>query len=167
MKRAFWRFMRFGFARTVRARRGISLLEIIIATTIIVIITAVGIAISNPAGQLASSRNTERQLHLQALMNAIRQNIADSVGGTFTCASGSLPTSSKKMAVGAGNYNIGPCLVPNYLTTLPFDPSASGAHYVSVTDYDTGYNIVQATSTNVITLTAPSAELKKTISVTR
>ena len=71
------------------------------------------------------------------------------------------------MAPGVGNYDIAPCLVPTYLLALPFDPATSGAHYVSNSDYDTGYFIVQNSSTGQITLSAPAAELKKTISVTR
>ena len=67
---------------------------------------------------------------------------------------------------GAGNYNIAPCLVPIYAFSLPFDPVATSGHYASVSDYDTGYSISIATS-GVITLSAPYAELGKTISITR
>lgn len=148
-------------------RRGLSLIEILIALTLISLIAGIGFFALNPVGQFASARNTERQFHLQAVMNAIRQNIADAPGGSFSCSSGALPTSTKKMASSAGNYNIAPCLLPSYLITMPFDPSATGAHFVSVSDYDTGYNIVYEASTTQITLSAPAAELKKTITVVR
>lgn len=148
-------------------RRGLTLVEIVIVLALISIIAGIGFFALNPTGQFASARNTQRQLHLQAVMNAIRQNIADASGGSFGCSSGALPTSTKKMASSVGNYNIAPCLLPSYLTTMPFDPSAAGAHFVSATDYDTGYTVAYNSSTTQITLSAPSAELGKSITVVR
>ena len=141
---------------------GFSLIELMIAISIFVVIAGVAIVSLNPIGQFSKARNTQREFHLQALMAAIRQNIADSQTGGFTCTAGSIPTSTTRMAIGGGNYDIAGCLVPTYITTLPFDPSTSSAHYASNLDYDTGYTIVQATSTRAITLSAPAAELKKT-----
>lgn len=132
------------------------------------ILVAAYFALANPAGQLAQARNSERQLHLQTVMNAIRQNIADEASGQFSCSSGPLPTSSERMtsATGTANYDIGSCLVPTYLFSLPFDPSASSSHYNSVSDYDTGYSI-SINASGTIMLTAPYSELGKTISVSR
>ncbi len=148
-------------------KRGFTLVEIIIASALMVILAGVGIVAINPHRQIASARNNQRVFHLQAIMNSIRQNIADQSGQSFSCGAGAIPTSTKKMAVGAGNYNIAPCLVPIYILTLPFDPATSTARYTSNTDYDTGYRIIQATSTPQITLSAPAAELGKTITLTR
>ena len=92
--------------------RGLSLIEILIALTLVALIASIGFFALNPAGQLAGARNTDRQFHLQAIMNSIRQNIADTSGGSFNCASGPLPTSTTKMASSTGNYNIAPCLLP-------------------------------------------------------
>lgn len=151
----------------LKNKQGLTLIEIIITTTLIAILTGIGFLALNPGTQVAGARNTERSLHLQAILNAIRQNIADHSGQVFFCAFGALPTSTKKMATGAGNYDIAPCLVPTYIIVMPADPTAMGAHYASNTDYDTGYNILQNSSTLQITLSAPSAELGKSISVTR
>ena len=139
-----------------------------VAVAIVAIIAGVAFMVINPSQQLAQSRNSERLLHVQTIMNAVRQNIADQGNESFACASGSLPTSTARMTsvAGAGNYNIAPCLVPTYLYTLPFDPSASSSHYTSNTDYDLGYNIMIASSGQV-TISAPYAELGKTVSVTR
>jgi type II secretory pathway pseudopilin PulG len=147
-------------------KRGITLIEIIVWMALFVVITATTIYMLNPAGQIAGARNKERQLNLEAILNSIRQNMADTSGNKFNCAAGSIPTSTKKMA-SSGGYDIAPCLVPTYLFNLPYDPGLAGAHYTSVTDYDTGYNIILISSTSEITLSAPGAELKQTISITR
>lgn len=148
-------------------RSGLTLVEIIITVAIIVVITGVYFLAANPAGQLASSRNSKRSLDLQTIMNSIRANIADQGNGQFSCASGAIPTSTEDMGSASGSYNIAPCLIPTYIFTMPFDPSASSSYYTSNTSYDSGYSIVINSSTNQITLSAPHAELNKTISVTR
>ena len=149
-------------------RQGITIIEIIIAVALIGILAGLGLVALNPIGQLAAARNSQRTFHLNGVMNAIRQNIADTSGGGFTCASGAIPTTTAtRMAVGAGNYDIAPCLVPTYLPNMPFDPSAPGAHYVSNEDYDTGYTVIRNATSGQVTVAAPSAELNKVISVTR
>lgn len=149
-------------------RRGLTLIEIIVAIALIALLGGLGLIALNPAGQLAKSRNTQREFHLNGIMNAIRQNMADTSGGGFTCAAGPLPTSTAmKMAAGGGNYDIAPCLVPVYLPTMPFDPSAPGAGYASNSDYDTGYTIIRNATTGQVTLNAPEAELGEAVEVTR
>jgi len=149
------------------SRRGLTLVEIIVAITLLAIIGGAVLIRMNPFGEVAASRNTQRTLHLQGLMVAIRQNISESGTNSFACSSGTIPTTATKMASGAGSYNIAPCLVPAYLSSLPFDARATNAHYTSNQDYDTGYFISRNASTSQITLTAPSAELGKNISLTR
>lgn len=148
-------------------KKGITIIEIVIWMALFVIISGTALFVINPAGQISKARNNQRQFHLNAILNSIRQNMADTSGGKFTCASGAIPTSTKKMAVGAGNYDIGPCIVPAYLINMPYDPGTTAAHYISVADYDTGYNIFQSATTGEITISAPAAELNQTISVVR
>ncbi len=150
-----------------KSRRGLSLIEILIATALVVLTAGIGLLALNPVGQLAAARNTERNLDLEGILNAVRGNIADTTTGVFSCASGSLPTTTKTMSSASGSYNIAPCLVPNYLQTLPFDPSASSSGYLSTSNYDTNYTIVYNASTTQITVAAPYAELGKTESITR
>lgn len=150
-------------------KKGFTLIEILIVITLIVVLATVYFLVANPAGQLASARNSARTNELQAIMNAVRQNIDDQSNGQFSCVAGPLPTSTPAdMASGAGTstYDIAPCLVPTYLYALPFDPSDPNAHYTSAADYDTGYTVVINTS-GTITLAAPYAELGKTILVSR
>jgi prepilin-type N-terminal cleavage/methylation domain-containing protein len=149
-------------------RRGLTLIEILVSVGLAAIVVTIGFVAMNPGSQIAEGRNTQRKLHLEGIMNGIRQNMADTSGGSFTCTSGTIPTSSRRMASsGSSSYNIAPCLVPIYLPVMPFDPSASGAHYEGNADYDTGYFILRNASTGQITLFAPSAERGKTVSVTR
>ena len=152
-------------------KKGFTLIEIVITMALMAILVGVYFIVANPVGQLKSSRNAERKLQLQTIMNAVRQNIADSPNDQFQCTvSGTLPTSSKRMTstAGAGNYNIGPCIIGPanpYLYVLPFDPSASSSHYTSVADYDTGYTISISTS-GVVTLTAPYTETSTVMTTT-
>ena len=152
-------------------RKGLTLVEIVIVIALLALISTIYFVAANPAGQLASARNNERKNHLQTIMNAIRQNIADQSNEQFSCSSGPIPTSTTRMASTAGSYNIAPCIVlPNGvygIFTMPFDPATSSAHYNSNADYDSGYNIMMNSSTGQITLSAPAAELKQTISIIR
>lgn len=149
-------------------RNGLTLIEILVTIALMVILVGTYFLVANPAGQLASSRNSERMFHLQAIMNAVALNIADQGNRQFSCSSGPVPTTTARMASAAstGTYNIGPCLVPTYLAALPFDPSASSSYYSSPTDYNTGYTISINASGTLITLKAPNAELGKSVSTT-
>jgi hypothetical protein len=59
------------------------------------------------------------------------------------------------------------CVIPDYIATLPFDPSDLDGFYVDTTNYHTGYTVIRNASTGRITVAAPSAELGETISITR
>src|SRR3989344_7421726 len=124
-------------------KSGFTLIEIMLTVSIITMVTFGFITYLNPAKQLAQARNSQRSLHLNAIINSVKQNIADG-RGTFTCAAGDIPTTAKKMAIGAGNYDIASCISPIYIGGLPFDPLDSNAHFTSNSDYDTGYTIIKA-----------------------
>jgi hypothetical protein len=61
--------------------------------------------------------------------------------------------------------DIASCLVPDYLSSLPYDPSLAGAHYSGLTDYDTGYEIMQDANGRITA--SSTGELTGSISVTR
>lgn len=157
-----------------KVSQGFTLIEILMVMGIIALLAAIVIVAINPARQFAQARNSQRVSNVNAILNAVGQNVADN-RGVFACAAGDIPTTATTMKSAEGGsgsgYNIAPCLVPLYLPSLPIDPSAPGAHNTSETDYDTGYTIARDTTTNRITVAAPHAntvaELSQEISVTR
>lgn len=146
-----------------KKKRGFTLIEVLVVIGIIAILASVVLVAVNPGRQFAQARNSQRISNVNALINAIGQNIADNKG-IFTCASGSLPTSATVLKA-AGGYDIRPCLVPTYLPDIPSDPENGSNN--SATDYDTGYTLSQDPATKRLTVAAPSAELDETISISR
>lgn len=155
--------------RDNRATSGFTLIEILLVMGIIAILASVVIVAINPGRQFALARNSQRTSNVFSILNAISQNMADN-DGIFNCAAGAISTSPVIMKSNGG-YDIVECLVPTYLPALPTDPSASGAHFTSVSDYDTGYTIQKDSVTGRIIVSAPEAlkpsELNKEISATR
>lgn len=145
--------------------KGFTLVEVVLVLAILAVVVTMVIVAVDPAYQLARSRNDRRIGHLLTIINAIGQNMADN-NGTFKCVSGALPGSATNMASAPPNYNIGPCLVPDYLSGLPFDPSAPGGYYSGPNDYNTIYTILQDSVGRII-LRAPAAELGQPIIVSR
>ena len=116
-------------------KRGLTLIEVLLTILLVAVLGSFVIVSLNPVGQLASARNNQRLSHLNTILNSISQNVADNKGN-FTCSAGAIPTSTKRMAIGAGNYDIASCIIPIYISVLPFDPKDPLAHFMSQTDYN-------------------------------
>ena len=142
--------------------KGFTLIELLIVIALIAVIAGAVIIALNPARQFSSARNSQRWAHLPSMLNAIQQNTAENQG-TFTCAAGVIPVDATAMS--AAGYDICGCLVPNYMASVPFDPSSGS--YTDCTDYDTGYTIIRDAATGRVTIAAPSAEIGATISSTQ
>jgi len=144
-------------------KKGFTLIELLIVIGILAILMGTVIVAINPFRQFAQARNSQRWAHTSSILSAVYQNVIDNQGA-FVCAAGTLPTSATTMK-DTGGYDICSCLVPTYLAEMPYDPSVG--NYSNCTSYDTGYQVSQNATTSRITVSAPSAELGETISITR
>ena len=150
--------------KNIFSKKGFTLIEVLIVIGLIAILAAIVIIAINPARQFAQARNTQRFSDVNAILNAVHQNMADN-DGNWTCAAGGIPTSTTDMDSSSG-YDICTCLVDLYIAEMPFDP-VNGS-YTNCSSYDTGYTIVKSTTqAGRVTVSAPSAELGESISVTR
>ncbi len=145
---------------------GFTLIEILITMGIIAVLAGIVLIAINPARQFKQAHDTTRESNINAILNAVGENIADNKG-VFTCVSGALPTTTPaimKMPTTTNAYDIYPCIIPTYIADLPYDPTIGS--FASSTSYNTNYTIFNSTTTGRITVTA-TGEITPVISVTR
>ncbi len=151
-------------------KRGFTLIEVLIVIGIIAILATIVLVAVNPTRQFKLARDSQRTSNVNALLNAIHQNISEH-RGVFVCAGNpkDLPTTARTVRSASSSPenegDLAGCLVPDYISALPFDPSYVGAHFDSVSDYDTGY-VIYRDANNRITASS-TGELTTSISVTR
>jgi len=135
---------------------GFTLIEILVVIGLIALLAAVVIIAINPARQFAQGRNAQRVSNVNAILNAIGQNIADNKG-VFTCGV-SFSADKKFIKSGADEYDIRSCIVPTYISELPVDPTDGIACADSACGdgYDTKYTVVQDANGRV-TVCAPNS----------
>jgi type IV pilus assembly protein PilA len=147
----------------INSKKGFTLIEILVVIGIIAVLSAVVLVAINPARQFKLARDSQRVANITAILNAVGQNMAEHKG-IFDCPV-LLLAASKVITSVDGGVNIASCLVPTYISSLPFDPSKAGARFTSVTDYDTQYSILQDTEGRV-TVTA-IGEITPNLTITR
>lgn len=137
-----------------KTKKGFTLIEILVVIGIIAVLAAIVIVAINPGRQFAQARNTQRTSNVESLLNAVGQNIADNKG-LFSCpVIGAIPTTAPTdITSSVSGYDLRTCLVPDYISELPVDPSQGIAFNAGT--YDTNYTIQQDAVTSRITVCAP------------
>jgi type IV pilus assembly protein PilA len=129
--------------RAFACSRGFTLIELLVVIGIIAILAAVVIVAVNPAHQFAVARDTQRAANVASILDAIDENMSEHKG-VLTCngAAWTLNTNPNFIQIASSNTtggDLAPCLVPDYLVSLPYDPTVGS--YTDPTNYSTGYLI--------------------------
>ena len=144
---------------------GFTLLEILLVVAAIAILAGIVIFAINPAKQLGDTRNAQRKVDVNTILNAMHQYFLDH-NGQFP---GSDLSSSEIEICQTGASSCASLLDlddltenSKYLVAIPIDPSINPEETLS-----TGYQISQSDSNGALTVSAPNAENDITISITR
>ena len=143
-----------------RQVRGFTLLEILLVVASISILAGIVITAINPSKQLADTRNAQRRIDVNTILNAIYQYDIDNgimpatitTTSTAVCRTGGSCATLIDLGVLTTNGT--------YLVAMPADPTTATVN-------STGYNVSKSATTGRVTVNAPSAEQSATISVTR
>ena len=153
---------------------GFTLLEILLVVAAIAILAGIVIIAINPGKQLGDTRNAQRYVDVNTILNATYQYALDNNGAlppgipnTGTCgveATNQICITGGTCTGGAADLVALAELTTNetYIVSVPTDPSGS----TSADANGAGYHVVQSANGRV-TVCAPNAEQGATISVTR
>ena len=151
----------------IHKKKGFTLIEVLVVIGIIAILAAVVLVAVNPARQFKLARDSQRVSNVNAILNAVGQNMSEH-RGVFTCNGTPKDIPPTLMIINSGpengtSTNLAPCLVPDYLSSLPFDPLSG--FYISTSSYNTDYGIFRDGNGRITA--SSTGELTATISVTR
>ena len=142
------------------SQSGFTLLEILLVVAAIGILAGIVIFAINPAKQLGATRDAQRKVDINTILNATYQYIIDNNGLPPSITSSSTEI-CRTSAVSCSGY-IDLSVLTNlekYLISLPIDPQNTSTN-------GTGY-FIKATANGRITVDAPDNETDGDITVTR
>lgn len=168
--------------KIMKKKRGFTLIELLIVIGIIAVLMAIAIVAINPGRQFAKANDAKRWGDVSAFASAITIKIVEEKGGWTTTGNCEdlLAFTGTDIALAwdgtgadATAFDICDCLIPDYLGSLPLDPSVGVVPETlpcgnsgDTTFYDTGYKISR-NSAGRITISAPGYEFEGPISVGR
>lgn len=145
----------------MKNKKAFTLLEILLVVAAIAILAGIVILAINPTKQLGDTRNSQRRIDVNTILNAVYQYAIDNNGtlpATVTTTVKSVCKNSPTATTSCADLSI-LTLNEKYLVSIPVDPSG-------VTGDNSNYNILR-TANGRVTVSAPNAEQSATISVTR
>ena len=150
-----------------KKQTGFTLIEVLLVIAILAILAAVTIIAINPAKQLAKTRDTQRSADVYSILNALHQYAVDHDAAfpiEITTTNLEICRTTSVTCIDLYDLSV---LTNNqeYMISMPIDPRCpyDGAY---CSDNGTGY-FVQKTASGRITVSAPSAEVENSISVTQ
>ena len=145
-----------------KMQKGFTLIELLIVIGIIAVLIGVFVANVNLARPFQQARDSQRYANVNSIATAAKTRIANyrgswSQASTAGCAA--LPSTATVIGSpsAAGVYNLGACLVPTFMTAVPFDPSVGS-------DASSGYTIFLR-SDGRVNVSAPFYEGDTAISI--
>jgi len=156
----------------MRSKRGLTLIELLLVITIIIILATIILVAIDPAKRLAQARNAKRWDECEAVLNAVLKYMVDNEGDypssldNVTSSSQVLGTASSgcdatctAVATVSACVDLSSDLVGAYIAEIPKDPKTGTT---ANTDY-----YINKTSDGRITVGACDPELGETIYVHR
>lgn len=148
---------------------GFTLPELLATVVILIVMGAISVFLLHESPQTVGRYDSQRQTDTALIVQAVT-NYRSKHNGTLPVG---ITTTYKTIGSQDGELNLCKVLVPDYLTDVPYDPTAGKAaapdDRCDATDqeYTTGYQIKQSDDGKQISVQAPSAQGDHMIIITK